>query len=302
MQLEITNCCNLNCSMCPTHARDSRVTRPQGFITLNNYDKTLEMFKKLGGNFLIPQGAGESSLHPEFIECLDLAKSKYRLKVGLNTNGIRIDRNVIRRILTLGIDEIGFSIDALTGETYRGITGKDELDHVKLNAMELVTARRSAGLAKPLIRVLIVEQEKNRSEIDGFVKFWLDHVDEVIVQTMRVGRGRRLSTSRKEPRKPCRHLFDTVFIQWDGAMPVCCEDWNSESIVGNVFDTPLSDLWYGEKMRKYRKMQRTGRYTPPDICLSCEAWAGGRTSRFRTMSWEITESALTRTYRKGDGR
>jgi radical SAM protein with 4Fe4S-binding SPASM domain len=300
MQLEITNHCNFNCIMCPTHCEDSTVSRPKGFMAIDQYDSICGMFKKLGGNFLIPQGAGESMLHPEFMTCLDIAKNTHRLHVGFNTNGSRFDNDIARQMIDLNIDEIGFSIDAFTPETFQRITGQNCLDKV-MNAVDaMVDLRNTLGQNTPVIRVLIVEQDENRHEIKDYVNTWIDRVDEVIVQAMRVASGRKLSVPRSEPRKLCRHLFDTVFIQWDGDMTICCEDWNSEEVIGNIHSQPLEALWFSKKMRRFREMQRNRTYCPPDICLACEAWAGGRSKTMHSSRMDVVESALTTVYRRSN--
>jgi len=81
MQLEITNACNFRCLMCPFHGPEKASDRPVGFMEMTQYRSILKQFTALGGGFLIPQGAGESFLHPDFPEMLRIAAEEMRLDV-----------------------------------------------------------------------------------------------------------------------------------------------------------------------------------------------------------------------------
>jgi len=298
MQLEITNVCNFKCIMCPFHRPGSHVNRPKGFMGLEAFREVVGAFAEMGGQFLIPQGAGESFMHPEFMEMLRIAGKEFGLKIGLNTNGSRLSQEDISEIITLGIDEIGFSVDALHETTFHAITGSDTLPKIENTIRTFAEMRGDNPF--PRLRTLIVEQDENTGEIDEYVTKWLEIVDEVVVQVKRIDSGRKLKSPRMEKRKPCRHLFDTIFVQWDGDVVVCCEDWQSRSILGNAFDTTLADIWFGKKITDYRENQRKKIYSPPDICKFCEAWAGGIKSRDLKNEVIIETTALTKTYRLKD--
>ncbi len=298
LQLEVTNVCNFRCIMCPFHRPGSEITRATGFMTLDQIHKILTEFVDLGGGFLIPQGAGESFLHPEFIDILTMAKKQFGLRVGLNTNGVRLKREQMEAVIDLEVDELGFSVDALHPETFETITGSEELDGIEQNIQTLLELRQRNNKRSPLIRTLIVEQETNAGEIDEYVRKWTSIVDEVVVQVERIKSGRCLRSTRSERRQPCRHLFDTVFIQWDGDVVVCCEDWQSQTIMGNVQEKPLKEIWFGNQMNLYREMQKNGTFAPPSICENCEAWAGGKKSNKSWDHLDLEETELTRTFKR----
>ena len=81
-------------------------------------------------------------------------------------------------------------------------------------------------------------------------------------------------------------------------MVICCEDWESVTSVGNVFETPLADLWRSPVMQGYRLAQQQHRWAPPEICRHCEAWAGGRTVETVHSDRIEIAGALTRSFRR----
>ncbi len=267
-------------------------------MPIEAYDKILSEFTEMGGKFLIPQGAGEPFLHPQIMEFLDIAKSRYHLKVGLNTNGSLLNPDHNDALMAMCIDDIGFSIDALTADSFTEITGSRKLTDIESIVCRLIESRNQRNLTKPFVRVLIVEQETNRDQINDYVAKWVEIVDEVVVQTMRTHAGRKLAVPRTEQRRPCRHIFDTIFIQWNGDVVICCEDWESKTVIGNAIQERLSDIWHNPIMNRFRKMQLSGNYSVPEICTSCEAWAGGRESRQDMHEIIVRETALTRSIRR----
>ncbi len=72
------------------------------------------------------------------------------------------------------------------------------------------------------------------------------------------------------PRKPCAAIFMTPVIQWNGDVTTCCHDPLMELKIGNVNETPLDELWYGEEMTKRRIAQIKGDFSYPPRCLHCK--------------------------------
>lgn len=299
LQIEVTNACNFRCLMCPFHGPEKTSDRAIGFIEPGQYREVVTQFRNYGGLLVIPQGAGESFMHPEFLDLLKFTRQTLGLSVAFNTNGTRLTPEISSYLIDMKIDEIGFSVDALHPETFHAITGGDLLP-VEDALMTLVSLKKKRNAGKPLVRVLLVAQQANLNEVDAYVRRWLPIVDEVVIQARRVKAGRMLEMPRTEPRKPCRHLFDTAFIQWDGEMVVCCEDWESRTSVGNVFHHPLRDLWCSRTLQQYRAVQQAGVYTPPSICRDCQAWAGGK-KQVRDHGFAVEYiTSLTRVWRRKD--
>ena len=59
-------------------------------------------------------------------------------------------------------------------------------------------------------------------------------------------------------------------VYWDGSVGACgCRDVNaSELIIGNVRDSHLGDIWFGENIRKLRDEFMTAGIKP--ICANCK--------------------------------
>ncbi|MEM9985124.1 MAG: radical SAM protein [Bacteroidota bacterium] len=142
--IEVTDRCNLTCPTCyagssPTYGRHR---------TLEEVKKMLDVIVKNEGEPDVVQiSGGEPTLHPQFFEILDYAKSLPIKHLMLNTNGIRIakDREFVKRLKGYMPDfEIYLQFDSFEDQVLQTIRGaklspirKQALDH--LNELDLST-------------------------------------------------------------------------------------------------------------------------------------------------------------------
>ncbi|MEE8352320.1 MAG: radical SAM/SPASM domain-containing protein [Rhodospirillales bacterium] len=50
----------------------------------------------------------------------------------------------------------------------------------------------------------------------------------------------------------CHYPFYKMFIDWDGSVPFCANDWGRNIIVGNVLENSIKDIWLSDKMKEIR--------------------------------------------------
>lgn len=76
-------------------------------------------------------------------------------------------------------------------------------------------------------------------------------------------------------RKTCTLPFREITVCHDGDVNICCMDWGHETVMGNVLETSLTDIWYGDRMMAARKVlgQKSREFTP---CSRCNAGSGSR--------------------------
>jgi len=86
LQLNITNKCNLKCTFCSCADRDL-----SQWLTAGKILTELKKFKELGGKSVTIAGGGDPTVHPAFDEIIDEI-DRLGIKIGLVTNGIRLDK------------------------------------------------------------------------------------------------------------------------------------------------------------------------------------------------------------------
>jgi len=50
----------------------------------------------------------------------------------------------------------------------------------------------------------------------------------------------------------CYYPFYKMFVDWNGDVLFCSNDWRRKIVVGNVMESPVGDIWMSEKMRDIR--------------------------------------------------
>ena len=115
--IETNNTCNLNCPMCDTlSSRRKKIN-----MELSNFEKVIIEAKKINSkdrNIVSLHSVGEPMVSPQFEKYLEII-AKHKFKLSLSTNGLLIERkiNILKKYSHI-IDEIRFSIDGATKETY----------------------------------------------------------------------------------------------------------------------------------------------------------------------------------------
>ncbi|MFC2140206.1 radical SAM protein, partial [Candidatus Auribacterota bacterium] len=92
LEIELSSRCNLSCPSCP----QTKLTRPKTEMDLNQYQKIIDAAVEIP--FLSLSGFGEPTLHPQLIEAIRYAKNKRFLRVCLETNGTKIDEQLIEQL------------------------------------------------------------------------------------------------------------------------------------------------------------------------------------------------------------
>jgi radical SAM protein with 4Fe4S-binding SPASM domain len=68
--------------------------------------------------------------------------------------------------------------------------------------------------------------------------------------------------------RPCHLPFSKMFIDWDGSVLLCANDWSKKSVVGNINEDTIEDIWMNDRYRQYREMLLEGR-RDAEPCNKC---------------------------------
>ncbi|MEO0340959.1 MAG: radical SAM protein [Bacteroidota bacterium] len=165
--IEVTDRCNLSCPTCyasssPHHGRHR---------TLAEIEKMLDIIVESEGEPDVVQiSGGEPTVHPQFFEILDIAKSKPIKHLMVNTNGIRIakDLEFTKRLATYMPDfEIYLQFDSFEAAVLKQMRGVD-LTAVRQKALEHLN---QLNLSTTL--VVTLQKGLNDHEIGKIIGFGL---------------------------------------------------------------------------------------------------------------------------------
>ncbi|MFT5699377.1 MAG: putative metalloenzyme radical SAM/SPASM domain maturase [Desulforhopalus sp.] len=107
--VELTTRCNLQCQMCVKYTKGSCIPEE---------DMSVEMFRKILPSLgdidtLILNGIGESLLHSDLVAIVQLARTSMAPKatIGLQSNGLLLDRTLAHDLICAGLNTICLSVD-----------------------------------------------------------------------------------------------------------------------------------------------------------------------------------------------
>lgn len=120
--LELTNRCNLNCSMC---YRQSWKDNEEGDMKIDIFHKfltDLNSFTEL--EEIVLGGLGEAMQHPFFWQLLEKISSSFKGKIILTSNGLALYEQEILALAKLGVSRLVISVDSANPDAMQQIRGE----------------------------------------------------------------------------------------------------------------------------------------------------------------------------------
>ena len=163
LAIEITNRCNLNCTMCFKRGLENQ---PSKHMSFEEFKTILDNVSPiLGLNFI---GLGEPLLNPDFKKMLEETRRR-RLGVNFATNGMLLTEDWAKTLIDLQIDKVTISIDATTKEAYENIRRGSNFELVKENVKRFTRLRKEANSTLPNITSAMTLSVSNIKELPDMV-------------------------------------------------------------------------------------------------------------------------------------
>lgn len=256
--IEPTNKCNASCSFCSRQ----KLTRPIGLMEWDTYTKIIDEAVAWPDFYSVSlYMLGEPTLHPRLRDMISYAKRMGVPYVDVSTNAL----NQFSYLLGSGLNEIIVSIE---NGSYK---------QAKSNLVDFIVMRAVGQHDAPLIRLQIIDALSKKTE--DLTREWIDRVDVVYLkhlEGMRQALGDALVDAEKadeinKGRKQCKQLYYMLNVNWDGTVAYCCHDPEGKSIIGDVHDSSIQDLWQKSiRLKELRNEQEHGYYR--GLCENCVDW------------------------------
>jgi hypothetical protein len=152
MYIECTAACNISCTdaCCAPETGITR-TRQAGMLDFDLFRRVVDE----AGPFLERIdffNYGEAFLHKRAIEMCEYIKTRFPdVYLYTSTNGLAFTENQARTLVRSGIDEVTFSLDGATQETYEKYRRRGRLDVALANLRAMVDEKRKTGRDLPFL-------------------------------------------------------------------------------------------------------------------------------------------------------
>ena len=230
VEINTTELCNRTCVFCPRHDPTVFPNR-QLHLTTKGAETIAEELADNGYSGKVSfSGFGENLLNPDFVEIVSIFH--YHLPqatLECNTNGDKLD-----------VDYLKANESRIEFIVHQFVRWPEQMEHFdKLIKEAYVPADRYK------YRMHWGDFEKhglilnNRSGVIDWVG-----IEETDIKSLQG--------------KPCHYPFYKMFVDWNGDVLFCSNDWGREHVVGNLLQQSLYDVWFSKPMNKIRRRLARG--------------------------------------------
>ncbi len=258
VQVQTQSGCNANCAFCPNYKTVNKLS--QGVMDMELFKKIVDECAEHRIKRISPYLMNEPLMDREIGE-----KIKYITKVKkeptyskINSNATFLDEEMAQKLLDSGLDRISISFHGITKETYersmKGLNFGKNLGNVE----RFVELKKKGGYKKPRIRITMVHTNINDGELDKIRAFWKSRELKINVhalenRTSNAVEKNSLNLKSWNKLKRCMRLMEQSYILYNGDVLLCCVDWERSTVLGNLNNSSLEDIWNNESYMKIRR-------------------------------------------------
>ncbi|MEM0465196.1 MAG: radical SAM protein [Candidatus Pacearchaeota archaeon] len=269
LQIENTNICNAKCIMCPHifMKRKQKIMKQEDFERI--IDNVLKSYKIKRLNL---NGFGEPFIDPGLIKKIKYVNKRYPLiKIDIFTNGSLMSKNITDELLKLKVDRITFSING-TKKNYKKIMGLD-YENTQNNVLYFLKNNLKKE-NKILTNISLMILDENKEDIEKFIKFWSPYANSVRAYAPNNWAGGITNIIYKTPFKynkrwPCIYFWTNITIDVEGNVTLCCRDYESRVIFGNVLKQDIKKIRNSQKFKDSKQKQLNFDFNMP-VCSTCD--------------------------------
>ncbi len=273
VKVEVTNRCNLRCSMCATHLS----SRHRGTMATAVAEDALRQLPQARIDTIMLVSMGEPMLHPDLATIARAAGARRAADTFLATNGTVLgDDESVATLLRSGLNHVHFSAEGYDAATYESIRIGGRFETFLAN---LARFRRIRDEVSPSTRIDLaytLVRPHRPDELHEVQRVFGDLADSVEFRVLHNSSHPEVAWRPEErihgiacyARRPlpCIALWCGLTVNWDGTVSLCPRDHDLDFVVGSV-ESSLHAAWTSPDARRLRSDHVHGRF--PATCRGC---------------------------------
>ena len=290
LYLDPSSYCNFKCSCCARNNDDYRqFAGNDSFFDMGLYNRLIKELKGWGKlKSLKMYFIGEPLMNPNLTEMLEMAlNAEIAERVEITSNGSLLTSAISEKLIDICRDcqtavYLRISIYSIHQErhldiTQSNVTVQEIYDKIK----QFREIRDGKNANNPFLYVKMIDtcSEENQEFLNIYGKL----ADEAVIEEPMNWNGYEqrplldmLYEGCKKPeitknfRSACPYPFYSLAVTADADVVCCCVDWNKMTIVGNLKDHSLQEIWEGNRLRNFQKQHLMGMKSLNAGCKNCE--------------------------------
>lgn len=277
-----TTYCNFKCIYCGHSLGLQKMKEKYDFVpqtmSMETYLKIIEQMKEFPDKLkmLSLTGQGEPLLNKELPLMVELAKeANIAERIEIITNGALLTPEIAEGLTGAGLDTLRISLQGLSSEKYKEICGKNiNFEEFMKNIKYLYQHKKKTDIFVKVMDVSLEEGEEEKFyQLFGdcsdrmYIEKMLPAYEGVeITQNMQVDYDRY--GRRHQKRAVCPLPFYMLGIFPNGDVEPC-DTIYKPVVLGNVNQDSLFDIWNGQKIREFWRMQLQNERCSNKRCAAC---------------------------------
>ena len=256
VKIQLTSVCNLQCNYC----YNKYIERQNTFINFNDFKDIIDQLvqlkvKQVGLLFL-----GQSTLHPQLINCIDYAKNNGIQYLFLTTNGLLIKDKLMKNIANSKLDSLKFSINHFSSYDFYNSTNVDAFNEILTNLKAISKYINQNNLSLNLYASSALYNIDNIPQniinfIDNNIKPYVkDHYFYKLNNRGGLIKNQYFNLNYcNQTQIPCPKLFNNSYITTDLKVMACCCGFTNKFQIGNLKEKSFQEIWNDQKIVNLRK-------------------------------------------------
>lgn len=293
VQIDICSACNLKCNFC-FHSDCEAIQQSGakfGAMSFEVFTKIIDDMKKDWKNQKVKKlrlfKIGEPLMNREVCRMVEYAKKANVAEcIEITTNGTLLNEEMSLGLVEAGLDILNISVNGINEKQYQeACQYKIDFEEYREKIRFFYENRKKCKIFIKYSDIGYSEEEK----AEFYAKFQ-DICDEIFVETISATLWQETNVNQKianvhkgtygqelKGKQVCPFLFTTMVINDQGIAHLCCVDWKSEYVLGDLKEESIADVWNGGKLRQYQKLHLKKQKEKMLICQKCESLSANTT-------------------------
>lgn len=274
IKIELVRGCTMRCPFCALPEMEW-ADDPWKFMDKNIFGRIVEdLANWLPKTRIEFAERGEQTFHPELLDFIHSMRGELPLvQITITSNGdtlkkfkgnAQMYKDWVYELFDAGLNIM--MLDCYTSERYESF--KQLFPEAKLFYEDDYHPYRYMGPKEKTVLLVDGTYGNNHK-----IRRWHNAAGNVNVEKAHAA-GYDVNSISEPLEKMCVRPFREMEIHVDGTVPLCCNDWKRDVIIGNVSETLLEDLW--EAMDPYRSLLLQKDRAAIASCKKCSERAGFR--------------------------
>ena len=276
--VEVSSRCNLACRLCVNKDIEASL---KGDLDFGLYRKLIDDAREYIFDVNLFH-RGEPLLNKNIVEMVKYANTR-GIKTRIHTNGVLLDKDLSRRLITAGLNLISFSFDGYTEVTYEKNRVGATYERTIANIIDFLKIKKELNSKTPFTIVQVMEFDEELSAEDfqeqknGFLKKFVDlPLDKIIVRNphnwggLLDMEGIKKIDKNKSRIIPCTFLWYSLTVFYDGTVYLCPQDFAGQIKVGDLNKESIRDIFNNEKIQGIRERFKNKDISDLKPCNSCD--------------------------------